>query len=144
MTEWLNWTELRVKLYAIKQQSHSYGFSRSHVQMWELNNKKYWAQENWSPWMWCSRRLMRTSWTARRSNPSMLKETSPEYSSEGLILWPPDAKSWLIGKDPNAGKDFWRQKKRATEDEVVGWTTQWSWVCANSGRWWRTGKPGML
>ena len=56
------------------------------------------------------------------------------------ILWPPDGKNWLIGKDPDAGKDWRREEKGMTEDEMVGWT----WVWASSGRWWRTGKPGML
>jgi len=62
--------------------------------------------------LWCWRRLLRVPWTARRSNQSILKEISPEYSLEGLmlklklpILWPPDAKSQLKGKDPEAGKD---------------------------------------
>ena len=71
---------------------------------------------------------MRVSWTAKRSNQPILKEISPEYSLEGLmlklklqsILWPPDANSRFIEKDPDAGKD-WRQKEeRATEDEMVG------------------------
>ena len=68
---------------------------------------------------------LRFPWTARRSNQSVLKEISPEYSLEGLmlnteapVLWPPDVKSQLIGKDPNAGKDQ-RQKKRPAEDEMV-------------------------
>ena len=67
--------------------------------------------------LWCWRRLLRVSWTARRSNPSILKEISPEYSLEGLMLklklprlWPPDAKSRLIRKDPDARKD-WRQRR---------------------------------
>ena len=56
------------------------------------------------------RRLLRVPWTARRSNQSIQKEINPEYSGEGLmlklsILWPPDAKSLLIGKDSDAGKD---------------------------------------
>ena len=64
--------------------------------------------------LWCWRRLSRVPWTARRLNQSILKEISPEYSLEGIfqyskpeapILWPPDAKSQLIGKDPDAGKD---------------------------------------
>ena len=62
--------------------------------------------------LWCWRRLLRVPWTARRSNQSILKEISSEYSLEGLmleaettILWPPDAKSWLIWKNPDAGKD---------------------------------------
>ena len=75
----------------------------------------------------CWRRLLRVPWTARRSNQSVLKEIKPEYSLEGLslklklpILWSPDAKSPLTGKDPDAGKDR-RQEKGTTEDEMVGW-----------------------
>ena len=62
--------------------------------------------------LWCWGRLLRVPWTARRSNQSILKEISPEYSLEGLmlklklpILWPPDMKKGVIGKDPDAGKD---------------------------------------
>ena len=60
--------------------------------------------------LWYLRELLRVPWTARRSNQSILKEISPEYSLEGQmlklqILWPPDAKSRLVGKDPDAGKD---------------------------------------
>ena len=62
--------------------------------------------------LWCWRRLLRVPWTAKRSNQSILKEINPEYSLEGLmlklkllILWPPDAKNLLIGKDPDAEKD---------------------------------------
>ena len=72
--------------------------------------------------------LCRVPWAARRSNQSILKEISPEYSLGGLklklklpILWPPDVKNWLIGKDPDPGKD-WRQKEKETaEDKIVGW-----------------------
>ena len=85
--------------------------------MWELNYKEAWALKNWCFWM-CYRRLLRVPWTARRSNQSILKEISPEYSLEGLMLkpqysGPPDAKNWLTGKDPDAGKD-WRQEKGMT------------------------------
>ena len=80
--------------------------------------------------LWCWRRLLRVLWTARRSNQSILKKTSPEYSLEGLdslaeapILWWPDVKNWLIGKDPNAGKD-WKLEKGMTEDEMVWWHHQ--------------------
>ena len=71
---------------------------------------------------------MRVPWTARRSNQPILKEMNPEYSLEGLILklklpilWPPNAKSQLIGKDLDAGKDSRQEEKRGTEDEMVGW-----------------------
>ena len=79
--------------------------------------------------LWCWKRLLWVPWTARRSNPSILKETQSwiftgrtDAEAEALILWPPDAKNWLIGKDPDAGKD-WRQeekRKEMTEDELVG------------------------
>ena len=68
-----------------------------------------------------------------------------DAEAEALILWPPDAKNWLIGKDPNAGKD-WRQEEKG----MTGWDcrmaslTQWTWVWANSGTQRRTGKPGVL
>ena len=69
---------------------------------------------------------MRVPWTARRSNQSILKEINPEYSLEALmlklqILWSPDVKSRLIGKDPDAGKDRGQEEKGATENEMVGW-----------------------
>ena len=69
-----------------------------------------------------------------------------DAEAEAPILCPPDAKNWLIGKDPDAGKDWRQEEKGTTEDEMVGWQspTQWTWVWANSGRWWRTRKPGML
>ena len=77
--------------------------------------------------LWCWRRLLRVPWTVRRSNQSILKEISPEYSLEGLMLklklqlWPPDAKNWFFGKDPDTGKDWRREEKGMTEDEMVGW-----------------------
>ena len=79
----------------------------------------------------CWRRLLGVPWTARRSNQSILKKISPEYSLEGLMpkmklqyFWPPDAKNWLIWKDPGAGKDWRQEEKGMTEDEMVGWHHQ--------------------
>ena len=75
-------------------------------------------------WYW--RRLLRVPWIARRPNLSILKEISPEYSLEGLMLKlticrSPDVKSWMIGKNPDAGK-LWRQEEKGTtENEMVGW-----------------------
>ena len=73
--------------------------------------------------LWC----WRVPWTARRSNQSILKEISPGCSLEGIllnlklpILWSPDAKSWLIGKDADAGKDWGQEEKGTTENEMVG------------------------
>ena len=66
--------------------SQSYGFSNSHVCMWELDHKESWASNNWCFWMVEWRRLLRVLWTTRRSNQSILKEISHEYSLEGLML----------------------------------------------------------
>ena len=66
--------------------SEDYGFSSSHIWMWELDYKESWALKNWCFELWCWRRLLRIPWTARRSNQSILKEISPEYSLEGLML----------------------------------------------------------
>ena len=81
--------------------------------------------------LWCWRRLMRVPWTARRSNQSILKEISPEYSLEGLMLKLKlqyfdqfDVKNWLTWKDPDAGKDWGQEEKGMTEDEIVGWHHQ--------------------
>ena len=79
----------------------------------------------------CWRRLLRVPWTARRFNQSILKEISPEYSLEGLMLKLKlqyfghlMRKSWPIRKDPGAGKDWKQEKKGTTEDEMVGWHHQ--------------------
>ena len=77
-----------------------------------------------------------------KGNQSWIFIGRTDAEAEALILWPPDAKSWLVRKDPDARKD-WRQKeKRRTEDEMVGWHhhwgMQWTWVWASSKRWRRT------
>ena len=76
--------------------------------------------------LWCWRRLLRVPWTARRSNQSILNQSwmfvgRTEAKAEALILWLPDVKNRLIGKDPDAGKDWRQEKKWMTEDEMVGW-----------------------
>ena len=93
--------------------------------MWELDYKESWAQ-NWCFELCCWRRLLRFPWTVRRSNQSVLKEISPGCSLEGLmlklklpILWPPDAKSWLI---PTWCWERLRADREGDdENEMVGW-----------------------
>ena len=104
----------------------------------------------WAFKQWCWRRLLRVPWTVKRSNLSILKEISPEYSLEGLILklklqylmWRTDS----LEKNPNAGKDWRWEEKGMTGDEMVGWPHRLSgrdfWV--SSRIWWRTERPGML
>ena len=69
-----------------------------------------------------------------------------DAKAEIPVLWPPDEKSWLIGKDSDAGRDWGQEEKGTTEDEKFGGasSTQWMLVWVNSGIWWWTGKPGML
>ena len=128
--------------------SQSYGFSSSHVWMWELDHKESWVPKNWCFWIVVLERLLKVPWTARRSNQSILKENSPEYSLEGPMLklklqnfghlmqrtdWP-----WC-----------WERLKAGEEGDDRGWDgwmaspTRWIWVWASSGSWWWTGKPGV-
>ena len=92
---------------------------------WAIKKAECWRIDAFELWYW--RKLLRVLWSARRSNQSILKEISPEYSLEGLMLklklqyFGPDVKNWLIGKDPDAGKDRRQEKKGMTEDEMVGW-----------------------
>ena len=102
--------------------SQSYGFSSSRVWMWQLDCKESKGLRIDAFELWCWIWLLRVRWTARRPNQSILKEVSPEYllETETPIFWPPDVKNWLIWKDPDAGKD-WRREKGSSEDEMVGW-----------------------
>ena len=118
--------------------------------MWELGHKECWAlklsicgvrKDSWkSP-------LDRKSIKADHpnGNQSWIFTGRTDAESEAPILWLPDSKNQLIGKDPDAGKD-WRQEKGTTEDEMVWMAspTQWTWVWVNSGSWWWIGKPGVL
>ena len=70
-----------------------------------------------------------------------------DAEAETPILWPPHANSWLIGKDPDAGRDWGQEEKGTTEDEMAGWhhrLTQRTWVWVNFRSWWWTGRPGLL
>ena len=95
---------------------------------WTVKKAEHWRINAFE--LWCWRRLLRVLWTARRSNQSILKEISPGCSLEGmtlklkLVLWPPHAKTWLIGKDSDAGRDWRREEKGTTKDEIAGWHHQ--------------------
>ena len=108
--------------------SQGYGFSSSHVWMWELGHKEGWVLKNWCFWTVVFEKTLK--------NPLDCKEIQPVHpngdqfwvfigrndaEAETPILWPPDVKNWLIWKDPHAGKD-WRQEEQVmTEDEIAGW-----------------------
>ena len=123
--------------------SQSYGFSSSHVWIWELDYKESWALKNWCCW------TMGTAW---RSHQSILKEISPEYLLEelmlklklqylGHVMETTDSleKTLMLGKIESRRRVGWQR--------MNGWmasSTQQTWVWANSWRWWRTGKLGVL
>ena len=102
--------------------------------------------------LWCWRRLLRVPYCKEiqpvhpKGNQSWIFIGRSDTEAETPILWPSDVKSWLIGKDPDAGKDCRQEEKGVTEDEMVGWH---HWlngprVWAHSRRWWRTGRSGVL
>ena len=103
--------------------SQSDSFSSSHVQMWELGHKEGWASTNWYFLTVVLEKTLESPLNSNEINPKgnqfwiFIGRTDAE--AEAPILWPPNAKSWLTGKDPDTGKD-WRQKKGVTEDKMVG------------------------
>ena len=111
--------------------SQGYGFSSSHVWMWELDYKETWVPKNWCFWIvvlvktvespldWKEIKLV----NPKRNEPWILIG-STDAEAETPILWPRDAKSWLLGKDSDAGKDWRQEEKGMTEDEMVGWHHQ--------------------
>ena len=86
---------------------------------WTVKKAERWRADAFELWGW--RRLLRVPWTARRSNQSILKEINPGISLEGMMFWTPHGKSWLIGKDSDAGRDWGQEEKGTTEDEMAGW-----------------------
>ena len=95
----------------------------SGCESWTIKKAEHWRIDAFE--LWCWRRLLRVPWTSRRSNQSILKEISPACSGKTAvkapILWLTDAKSWLIWKDLDAGKDWGQEEKGMTEDKMVGW-----------------------
>ena len=126
-----------------------YSFSSSHVWMWELDHKESWAPKNRCFWIVVLEKTLESSLDCKeiksvnpKGNQSWILIGSTDAEAETPILWPLDAKNWLIGKDPDAGK-HWRQEKGMTGwDGWMASPTRWTWALASSGIWWWTGKPG--
>ena len=107
--------------------SQSYGFSSSHVWMWELYCKGSWAWKNWCFWAVVLEKTLESPLDCK-IKPVNPKENQPwifigrtDAEAETPVLWPPNAKNRLIGRDPDAGKDWGQEEKGMTEDEMVGW-----------------------
>ena len=124
-------TNVNLMLVSKGPYSQSYGFSSSHVQMWELYHKDGWDQRIDAFELWYWRRLLRVPWIARSSNQSILKEVNPEYSLEGLML-KLQYSGHLMGRTnsekTDVGKDWRQEKKGAKEDETTGWH---HWICSH-------------
>ena len=105
--------------------SQSYDFSSSHVWMWELDYKESWALNNWCFWAVVLEKTFESPFDSKEIQPVHPRGNQSwifigRTEAETPILWPPDATNWLIGKDPDAGKDWRREEKGMTEDEMVG------------------------
>ena len=103
-------------------------FSSSHVQMWELDQKEGWVPKNWWFWTVVLEKTLESPLDCTEIQPVHPKGDQSwvfigrtDFEAETPILWPPDAKSWLIWKDPDAGKDWGQEEKAMTEDEMAGW-----------------------
>jgi len=110
--------------------SQGYGFSSSHVWMWELDYKESWAQ-NWCFWAVVLKKTLESPLDCKeiqpvhpKGNQSWIFIGRTDAKVETPILWPPDAKNGLTEKDPDAGQDWKWEEKGTTEDEMVGWHHQ--------------------
>ena len=130
--------------------SQGYGFSSSHVWMWELDYKESWLPKNWCFWTVVLKKTLESPLDFKEIQPvhpkgdqSWVFTGRTDVEAETPILWPPDVKSRLIWKDPDAGK-----VRAGGEGDDRGWDswmaslTQWRWVWVNSGSWWWTGRSG--
>ena len=107
--------------------SQSYGFSCSHVWIWELNQKEGWVPKNWCFWTVVLEKTLESPLDCKEIKSVNSKGNQPwifigrtDAEGEAPILWPPDVKNWLIRKDPDAGKDWRQEEKGMKQDEMVG------------------------
>ena len=121
---------LKIRYYFANKgpSSQGYGFSSSHVWVWELEYKESWVLKNWCFWTMVLEKTLESPLDCKEIQPvhpegnqSWIFIGRTDAEVEAPIIWPPDVKSWLIGKDPDAGKDWRQEEKRMTEDETVGW-----------------------
>ena len=108
--------------------SEGYGFSSSHVRMWELACEESWAPKNWCFWTVVLEKTLESPLNCKEIQPVHPKGDQScvfigrtDAEAETPILWPHHVKSWLIGKDPDAGRDWEQEEKGTTEDEMAGW-----------------------
>ena len=127
--------------------SQGYGFSSGHVWMWKLDCEEGWAPKNWCFWSVVVEKTLESPLDCKEIQSIHSIGDQPwvftgrtDAEAEIPILWPPDAKNWLTWEDPDAGKD-WRREKGW--DGWMAALTQWTWVWVNSGSLWWTGRLGV-
>ena len=108
--------------------SQGYGFSSGHIWMWELDYKESWAQKNWCFWAVVSEKTLESPLDCKEIQPVQSKENQfwvfigrTDAEAQTPILWPPHVKSWLIGKDPDGGRNWGQEEKGSTENEMAEW-----------------------
>ena len=108
--------------------SQAYSFSSGHVWMWQLDCEESWVPKNWCFWIMVLDKTLESPLDCKKIQPVHPKGDQSrvffgrtDVEAETPILWPPHVKSWLIGKDPDAGKDWVQEEKGMTEDEMAGW-----------------------
>ena len=111
-----------------RSSGQGYGFSSGHVWMWELDCEESWALKNWCFWTVVLEKTLESFLDYKEIQPVHPKGDQSWVfigrtvaEAEAPILWPPHAKCWLIGKDPDAGRDWGQEEKGTTEDEMAGW-----------------------
>ena len=130
-------------------------FTKTFVWMWDLDCEKSWAPKNWCFWTVVLEKTLESPLDCKEMPPVHSKGDQSwvfigrtDAKAEAPTLWPPDAKSRLIGKDPDAGKNWRQEEKGTTEDEMVGWHHRHNGhgfgSPLSSRSWWRTGRPGVL
>ena len=119
--------------------------------MWELDHKETWALKNLCFWTMVLEKTLESPLDCKeiqlvhpKGYESWVFIGRTNVEAEAPILWPPDAKSWLIWKDPDSGKDWGQEEKDRGWDGWMASPTQWTWVWVNSGSLWWTGRPGVL
>ena len=118
--------------------SQGYGFSSSHVWMWELDHKESWAPKSWCFWTVVLKTLespldcKEIQPVHPKGNQSWIFLGMTDAQAETPVLWPPNVKNWLIGKNPDAGKDWWQEEKGTTGwDGWMASPTRGTWVWVN-------------
>ena len=108
-------------MYPEGPSSQGYGFSSGHVWMWELDCEESWAPKNWCFWTVVLKKTLSSPLDFKEIQQSWVFIGRTDAEAETPVLWPPHEKSWLIGKDPDAGR-YWGQEEKGTiEDEMAGW-----------------------